>query len=479
MAITILSHPNEVHSGYNPTKYKVSSTNKSKPGFRYVVELYTTEGIQVKFAEFFVAPDPLDSNNGHIDVSRILQNKLDGFFTTTNFNFENAIGAYNSYQIRFGESYSSEWKFNDYVWLSGDGLALTTDSAYGAGFSNDPHNYQEGDQIQVRLDGTYTDNRDLLNTFFEVIEVVDTKTIRITGDFGDIGSFPATPGQSVYADNRKLLRLDLANFRAEAVNTAMGLKELVSTQGSLDDYDMSSGTDNLILTNQPEKYSVTPEQFVFFNVLRGQNKSLIFENSNGDVFRKGISGTNNVDSLGVGPGNLGTLNVLSGTTPLIKGDTKWYTVKVADPTNTTNYSIEYKFNIDRRCQINDTQIMFMDRKGSYNSFAFQLKRRENINTSKQTFNRFIDSYDTTSVKGETVYHSEAEKTINLVTNYMGEAMNQYFQELMTSRNTYVLWEGLWYSCIVNDTTFENEFERNNKLINKSVSVRFAVNDPIN
>lgn len=477
MAITILSQPNEFHSGYNPVKYKVTSTNKSKPGFRYVVELYTTG--TVKFAEFFIAPDPLDSNNGHIDVSRILQNKLDGFFTTSSFNSENAVGAYTNYQIRFGESYSSEWEFNDYIFLSGGNLGLTTDSAYGAGFSNTPHNYQVGDQIRVRLNGTYTDNRDLLNTFFDVVQVVDTKTIRINGDFGAIGSNPATPGKAVYADNKKAVTYNLANASKTSVNTAMVLPELVATQGSLDGYSMTTGTNNLILTNQPEKYSVTPEQFVFFNVLNGQNKSLIFENSNGDVFRKVIGGSNNVSSLGVGPGNIGSITTLTGTAPLIKDNTRWYTVKVTNNTNSSDFSIEYKFNLDKRCQINDTQIMFMDRKGSYNSFAFQLKRRENVSTTKQTFNKFIDGYSSTAIKGETAYYSDAEKTLDLVTNFMGEQMNMYFEELMTSRNTYVKWEGLWYACIVTDTTFENEFERNNKMINKSIKVKFAVNDPIN
>lgn len=476
MAITINKQPAEFHSGYNPVEYEISSNFSTELGFRYVVELY--QGL-TKFAEFSVAPDIKDGNKGKIDISRILQNKLDGYFANTVYNSFDARGAHFQYQIRFGESRTSQWKFNDYVWLVGDGLALTTDSFYGAGFSNETHNYQVGDQILVKTNGTYpNDNRQFLNTYFEVVKVISDKTVELNASFYLIGSFPATPGTTTFADNRKLITRNMINSTKSVINTAMNRKEYITTSGSLDGYNMLTGTDNLILTNQPEKYSVTPEQHVYFNVLKGQNKSLIFENSNGDVFRKVISGSNTVTSLGVGPGNLGTITTLNGTTPLIKDDTKWYIVKVANNDNTTDASIEYKFNLDKRCQINPIQIQFMDRKGSFNSFAFQLKKRENVQTSKESYNKFV-SDNTTYAAGNTVYHSEVEKTMTLTTNFMGEAMNLYFEELMTSRRTYILIDSDWYSCTVQDTSFENEFERNNKMINKQITVKFDLNNPIN
>lgn len=475
MAISINKQPSEFHSGYNKTEYEITSTFRAELGFRYIIELF--EGA-TKFAEFSVAPDVKDGNKGKIDISRILQNRLDGFFANNTYNTSDAIGTYFQYQIRFGESRTGQWNFNDYVFVSGGGLALTTDSVYGAGFSNATHNYQVGDQILVKTNATYTDNRQFLNTYFEVVEVISDKTVRLNADFGLIGSFPATPGTTTFADNRKVITRNVVNSTKFAINTAMNRKEYVTTLGSLSDYDMSTGTDNLILTNQPEKYSVTPQQHVYFNVLKGQNKSLIFENSNGDVFSKAISGSNTVTSLGVGPGNLGTITVLTGTAPLIKDDTKWYTVKVTDNTNTTDYSIEYKFNLDKRCQINPIQIQFMDRKGSFNSFAFQLKKRENVQTRKESYNKFVEGNNTYDA-GNTVYHSEAEKTLTLTTNFMGEAMNLYFEELMTSRRTYILIDGDWYSCTVQDTSFENEFERNNKMINKQITVKFDLNNPIN
>lgn len=480
MAITIVTEPNKFHSGYNPVKYTLTSTNVNKLGFRFIVQIFD-KGTSNKLAEFSVAPDQTDNDRGNIDVSRSIQNKLDAFFTTVNFGSEDAVKAYYNYDIKFGESYASEWEFNDYVFLVGDGLGLTTDTTYDAGFSNTPHGYSVGDQIKVRLNNTYTDNRQLLNTYFVVEEIISTTTIRVNGLHSFVGSFPATPGKSVYADNSKVRNLALTNsLNKVAVNTALDLPELVSTQGSLASYINTSPTSE-VLSNQPLKYSVTPEQFIFFNLLNLVGGSKLFiRNDSGDVFNKTLSGggLDKVRSVGVGPSNLGTLSILAGTLPVIKPATKWYEVTVQD-SSSSNISNTYRFNIDNRCQINDTQIMFMDRKGSFNSFAFQLKRRENGSINRESYNKYISDYNTTQVAGNTVYHSEVDKTITLVTNFMGEQMSFYFEELLTSRHTYVLWEGLWYSCTVQNTTFENEFERNNKLINRSVEVKFDYQNPIN
>jgi hypothetical protein len=75
MAISIISQPNKYQSGYNPIKYVIDSTNKNQLGFRYVVQIFDA-GTTNKLAEFDVAPDPFDSGRGKIDISRVIQNKL-------------------------------------------------------------------------------------------------------------------------------------------------------------------------------------------------------------------------------------------------------------------------------------------------------------------------------------------------------------------------------------------------------------------
>jgi hypothetical protein len=190
---------------------------------------------------------------------------------------------------------------------------------------------------------------------------------------------------------------------------------------------------------------------------------LYFENDSGDVLRKSNSGTHIVRSNGIGPGNLGTLSVITGSTPLIKSETKYYDVWATNNVGTTQLSEKLRIYIDRRCKISDVEILFMDRKGSYISFPFQNRRYENVTTEKQNYRQYVKNYNTYS-KGLTSYHSKYMKELNLNTNYMTEEMNLYFEELLTSRYTYVKWEGVWYACVVEDGQYQNEFERNNTLI---------------
>lgn len=484
MSITIKNKPYKYHSGYNPVKYKLESTNKYKSAFRYVVQIFPKNST-ILLAEFKIAPDPFDNFSGNIDISKILQNKLDGHLTYNN-NSEDATETYFNYDIKFGESFVEEWKFNDYVYIvdnngNGGTLCLTTDSSFGPGFSNTTQNYEVGDQILVNTDSNYTDNRQSLNTYFEIVEIVSNKTIRTNASFWLIGSFPATPGAITYANNKKSIHYNLVNvLDMVAINTALNLDELVATNGSLKNYELDGPTKK-ILTNQPEKYSVTLDQKVYFNLLLNSNL-LTFENDNGDILQKNNTGPYVVKSQGVGPNNLGTLSVVSGTAPLIKNNTKWYEVYVTAPGALGSIdvleSIKYRFYLDRRCEISDTQIMFMDRKGSFNSFAFQLRKYERVNSTKKTFDKYVDTFATDS-KGTTVYHSEVKKEITLNTNFMGEQMNFYFEELISSRLTYIYINNNWYACVITTSNIENEFERNKKHINKTIKINFAINNPIN
>lgn len=480
MAITIITKPADIHSGYNPVKYVISSTNRNKVGFRYVVQIFN-KGTSVKLAELMIAPDSTNSNYGEIDVSRILQNKLDGHFITgPSLPNEDAVGSYYQYDIKFGESTQKEWEFNDYIFLPGGALGLTTDLAYGV-FSNAPHGYAEGDQIRVTNNSNYSpnDTRRLLEGVHTVIRVVDTKTIEIGGGFNMIGSNTYSGGKSIKADNSKTITYNLLSSSHMVVNTAMNLKEFVVTGGDLIDYIPNDSTSK-ILTNQPLKYKATLDQEIYFNILNrvGFNDVLYFENSNGDILNKNLTYSRPVWSQSVGPGNYGTLSVKSGSLPLIKSDTEWYDVYLVNYVTNLPSSQKYRIYLDRRCAINDTQIMFMDRKGSYNSFSFQLKQKERFTVKRESYSQYISSYSTSS-KGDTIYYSESEKSLDLKTNFMSEAMNLYYEELITSRNTYVFYKGDWYACVVKDTSVENEFGRNNRFIRKDVTVKFAVNDPIN
>jgi len=473
MAITILSQPQNYHAGYNPVKFVIDSTNKNNPGFRYIVEIFD-KGTSIKLAEFDVAPDPTDNGKGKIDISRIISNKLDKYINIVTNTVAHATTTYYNYDIKFGESYSSEWSFTDYG-FNNDFVGGNTGLFQSPQVT--PHTFVVGDQVYVETNVTYNDNRSSLTGYFTVIGVVNPYDIVIS--LTDVGSFPTTPGKVRYADFRKVRTYAMTNILdLVAVNVAQDILEYSNSQGGLNGYVLSAATSNN-LTNLPDNFYATPDQTMFLNMLEANSSGFVyFENDGGDIFRKVNGGSFTVKSTGIGPSNVGSTTTVSGTAPLIKPDTKYYDVWVTDNSFNQNGK-KLRINLDNRCKINDSEVLFMDRKGSFMSFALQLRNFESIATTKEQYRQYIDGTYSTTSQGLTTYHSKYEKMMVFHTNFMTDEMSRYFEEVYTSPYTYIKWEGNWYAAIIEDGNFQTERIKNNTLIRKTISVRFAVNAPVN
>ena len=477
MAISLKTEPNTKQSGYNPIVWVIDSTNKALPGFRYIVQIFDA-GTSNLLVEMDIAPDVTNNSYGVVDVSRIVRNKVDKSLDLTNNDIRNAVETFYRYDVKFGESYSSDWSFTDY------GLN-TTFGIYTGLFQSPqvtPHTFVVGDQVYVETNSVYTDNRKILTGYFTVVGVVNAYDFVI--NLSGVGSFPATPGKVRYADNRKVRVLNLLIKSSNIiVNTAMDHLEFSSTLGSLSTYEITtSSTTKKFLTNVPSEFSVTPEQHLWINMFEFDNgttqgKDIRVTNSNGDTFNINNSGSFYVKQNGVGPANFGTYSVVSGTAPIIKGDTEWYEIKLINNSGVT-VSESKKFIIDRRCVINDIEIVFMDRKGSFMSYAFPLRMFEGIEINKSKYNTKTD-VSSLSAEGVRVYHSEFIKVFTLNTNFMSDAMNLYFEELLTSPYTYIRYEGEFYSCKVETSGDETERGRNRRLLKRQISVVFDINTPIN
>lgn len=475
MAISnITTNLKSFNPAYNPLVYAFDSTNKNKQGFRYVVDVYSG-GTSTKLFEARVAPRPVDGY-GYIDLSKVLANYISYDLTLTNTSTLAIPNSYLKYDVKIGEEYITTWSFDDSYFDTGITKLINTGSTQA-------HTFVAGDQVVVTLDTpSYFPNLEGLQT---VDSVPDVYSFIIDIPFT---SSPANPGTVAYADNRKTIYRDLYTYSSHTVwNGALAFDDW--TQYDAVDYKLTGATgDKLILTNIPSNYYVTPTCDIWLNYAHFKNSSAYyayFQNSNGDVFRKTINNTTqDLRQFSAGPNNVGTLSLVSGTAGLIKSNTEWYDVWIAN-SSASAVTQSYRIYIDNRCKIEDYEILFQDRLGSFSSFAFQLRGQENGTIKRESYNRQLGdisggkwTYDVADA-GEVITNVDVNKEYTLNTNWMTNEMNSYFQELLTSPLTWVKIGTQYYRCVITDNSFEVQSQNYRKLIKRTVKVKLSLNDIIN
>lgn len=495
MAITLKASPTTKYvTGYNPIVFAVDSDNKNELGFRYVFNIYSGETSQV-IAKFEVPPR-FGDDYGVQDLSRVLQNYLSYDFATESLGTGGADirNSWVPFDIGIGESFQAQpWIFTDYQFFSATG---TTANGYISLYNTgQTHNYTVGQQINI-VQSTFSGDTpyvypplDGLHTIIVVPNaneiVVDLVLPLPSPNFGVLVS-----GSTTFADNSRFEYPDL--YTASGYTAFNGVVPANQKRFDSTQYIMTSfGTDKKFLSNIPNGVRKTANEDLYLNFINGGSSVpyyLNIVNSNGETFNALIiNGSERLVQIGAGPHNFysGT-TPQSGTLPVVKPDTEWYDIVVRSQFN-LQVSETYRINIDRRCAINDISICFMDRLGSFGSFAFQLKYQDNTQVERSTYNKesgFITdaTWDYSMVDGGTsIYNVNLTRNLTLNTNWMTEAEARYFDELISSPVTLIKFtaDGEYEKCIVTDGGYETAQQRNKNLIRKTVNVAISVNDNIN
>ena len=488
MALSFIAQPPKPHPAYNPRVYFIDSTNKNLPGFRYIVQIFNA-GTAVLLAEMDIAPRPGDGY-GYVDISKMLQSKISNALNLTNTTFYSADNsAVYAYDIRFGETYITSWSFNDYQFNSTPGYLGLTDLT---NFSLTPHGFAQGDQIFNVLTTTYNNFRDAINGAYTVLDVPNAWTITINLNFP--GSAPLTPGNTFLATgvgprNTNLL----ADTGVVAWNRAYTFEGFTTYNTN----QILPGTPltTQIQSNAPTDYKAFDWQHCHWNFFDNKTnaiRNIRFVNDAGEVFFKSTnSATSFMKAVPCGPGNLGTLTPIApATLPLIKPNTAYYDVYAVNAAG-VQQTIAKRIYIDRRCPINETQILFMDRAGSWSSFGLTLRQRENLKITRQDFRKELGDLGgggvsnqwgyATSDAGITNFEVDFETTYTLSTDYMSESMITYFAECVTSPEAYIRFTPTsnWRRAIITDTAYELQKRINKRLMKSTLTLRLAVDDQVN
>jgi len=463
MATTIIAQPQQLMPAYNPIKYIIDNTNKNEPGFRYIFTIYPAAGSHIPanvVAQYRVLP-VFSTGYGEQDISRLMQSLV-----TWNFASGQVNESWYQYDIDLGYEFIDNILYTDD--LAPDGLNTLIE--YTA------HGFQVGDQIVItQADGGVANPA--LEGLHTVITVDNANQFTVNVLWSTITD-DTINGTVTYADQRKTQVLDDELIEDQEVFNgayslgiyAQGAFPYAEYYGTLDpSYALTS------LSNPNTLYtaaSITDNIFYLMcRVYSGVEYTLTYFDMNDNQLGQD-SPYNPTDGLYNFPVETATYSITEDFYVDIVGD---------------NGSLfRYYFQYDNRCAINEDILYYLDRMGSWQSFNFQLKTYEKGQITREMYNQHIDGQ---VVSNEWVYSSEAmgsrtyninvSNTLDLNTNWMDQYNANRFQELLTSPQVFY-YNGIDYrACTIDSTSFENFRQRNKNLIKQSVTIKLALNTPIN
>ena len=256
---------------------------------------------------------------------------------------------------------------------------------------------------------------------------------------------------------------------------------------------VNSGTYNISYAVEDSKelvdneFYMTPEQDLWLNIATAdpsKQYTLVQYTPETGTDEMDITGSGSVKQFKISVNNnpLIPLSVMT-TAPI-----SYISFYLVDFATGLQVSEVYKVIIDYRCKIEDYEIAFMDRMGSILSYSFPLRSKETGNITKEQFKKQV-TYNETSTSYSNIYNTydrgmttnsvNVTKDLELNTNWMNDGMSVLFEELLTSPYTWIKIDGLYYSCSVNETSFEIQRQKNKRLIRKTVTVKMSNENVIN
>jgi len=464
MATTIIAQPQVLMPAYNPIKYIIDNTDKNEPGFRYIFTIYPNNS-NTQIAQYRVLP-AYSTGYGEQDISRLMQSLV-----TWNFAQGQVNESWYQYKIRLGYEYIDNIDYTSALTIDG----LNTNIAYTA------HGFQVGDQVViVQADGGVA-NPALEGLHTVIYAAANDFTVNVL--WTTIGD-PDINGNVSYADQRKTQVIDDEIIEDQEVfNGAFSLG--IYAQGSFPSADyLGTLNPSFALTSlgNPANPSsatnaaaiVADSGFIYYLMCRvysGVTYTMSYYNTVGDSLFLGPFSHNPADGL---------YNFQ--VDPSTSANQNFYVEIVGD----NGSEFRYYFQYDNRCAINEDVLYYLDRMGSWQHFAFQLKTYEKGQISREMYNQHVDGQVTdgqwvysSEAMGSRTYNTNVSNTLDLNTNWMDQYNANRFQELLTSPQVFYDNGTDTRACTIEATSFENFRQRNKNLIKQSVTIKLALNTPIN
>lgn len=374
--INIISQPENQTSVYNPNIWVVDSVNRNKDGFRYLAKVFKTNMASsetltlVKTIKILPRPD----GKGEFDLSFFLQNQTYFKSEADNGLFVKNKGLRFDYKIEFGEEYYDSWKYTDTEFLPG---AKTK----AVGTSAPP--FVAGDVVQI------TPNNPTLFPLFNGVQLVqDVVGNDVYFDVPFLNT-PTNRGSIWYADGRKKIVWDNSKTVAKTVYRAkIDFDNWNKTYFKNNYFADGNGFKNLPI-NTVENFLFKEYQRFWIPIYSSfQYAKIRLVRSNETILSNVPINYNDKDNACYFE---------------VRSQSKDFTVQLFDENeNAITGKISYK--LDDRCSPNDLFLMYEDKFGALNSWAFSGFTEKRVSVNKTEYNKPL----TFTVAGE--YENEINRT---------------------------------------------------------------------
>jgi len=462
-ATTIIAQPSVMMPAYNPIKYIIDNAYKNEPGFRYIFTVYPA-GSATQIAQYKTLP-VFGTGYGEQDVSKLMQSLVTWKFAAGQVN-----ESWFLYDIKFGFEYTANIQYTNSLTQSTGGDIVIHYNAHG---------FVAGDQISITqafggiaanptVEGLHTVIFASANLF-----VINARWNTVTD--------ATINGTVTYADLRKYQLInDVALSSQEVFNGAYSLGIYAQGLFPSTEYNTTLNPSNaltsLVGNTQASAASIATGQLYFLMVrtYSVDNYKVTYFDWNNNA----LTGTTIAAGTTDGLYNFFVTTDVPFETPI----TQNFYVEIKGGSAVINYYFKY----DNRCVINEDYLYYVDRMGSFQSFAFQLKTYEKGQISREMYNQHVDGqvvdnewvYDNYAIGNRTL-NTNVSNTLELNTNWMDQYDANRFQELLTSPQVFYYNGTESRACTIEATSFENFRQRNKNLIKQSVTIKLALNTPIN
>ena len=476
MAISIIANPPLINSVHNRNKWLIDSNNKLNTGFRYLMSIIDADTGATIFQTQPIPPRPVDGY-GEFDVSAVLKSVMDSKINVTTVL---TTASYNSstfrlrYRIVFGESYVQNWPYTDTDFISGsETICIQTPGVT-------PHSFNIGDAIDI-----IPNDPSIRPGFIGLYNVIDTTTYGVVVNANWM-STPLNPGVITFADKRK------TQFTNLLTGPGMILYNCVIPTFDWPTYNFNikqlSTTTKELFTNFQDGFYINSQQDMFWPLEYNASVTLNYVRNDGVAFTKIIPNPSNVKQIRYVNVTLKS-GYSTGVGSLFSSDIRYYDFYVSLTSNpATALSKRYRINVNNLCKSSDIEILFEDRMGGYNSFAFEGLHSKNANVTKEQYNqaiqmssdRFTSLYDPVNIQGQTIITVDLDEEYTLTTRAIkNKNQYQYFEELISSPNTYIKLNGNYQRCEITTTSITSVSNKKSGLRTRTVNVKLANKNGIN